>query len=76
MVNQATQTDPQPVDTDKHLARAILHCCGASAVHAYNQGQPYCSGDFHIDQHQFLGHKLQKGRHNDNAKNERMKNSQ
>ena len=51
MVNQSTQTDPQPVATDEPLARAIFHCCGPHAVDAYTKGQPYCLGDFHIEQH-------------------------
>ena len=51
MANQATQTDPQPVATDDPLAQAIFKCCGPSAVDAYAKGQPYCLGDFHIDQH-------------------------
>ena len=49
MVNQTNSTDPQPVNTDDLLARAILQCCGTSAVQTYNQGQPYCLGDFHVD---------------------------
>ena len=51
LLNQSTQTDPQPVATDDSVARAILQCCGHSAVDAYNQGQLYCLGDSHIDQH-------------------------
>ena len=51
MVHQSTQTAPQPVTTADPLAHDILQCCGASAVHAYNQGRPYCLGDFHLDQH-------------------------
>ena len=74
IVSQSPQTDPPPVDADDHLACAVLQCCAASAVHAYNQGRPYCLGDFHVDQHSFVGHNLQKGGHYDNAKFERMKN--
>ena len=51
MVNQSTQTDPQPAATDDPLAHAILQCCGSSAVDAYTKGQPYCLGDFHIERH-------------------------
>ena len=51
MVNQFMQTDPQPADTDDHLARPSLQCCGTSAVHAYNQGRPYCLGDVDVDHH-------------------------
>ena len=51
MVNQSTQTDPQPVATDDPLARAIFQCCGPAAVAAYTNGYPYCLGDFHIEQH-------------------------
>ena len=51
MANQSTQTDPPPVATDDTLAQAILKCCGPSAVDAYTKGQPYCLGDFHIQQH-------------------------
>ena len=51
MVNQSTQTDPQPVATDDPLARAIFHCCGPHAVEAYTKGHPYRLGDFHIEQH-------------------------
>ena len=51
MVNQSTQTDPQPLATDDPLARAILQCCGPPAVDAYTKGQPYCLGDFHLNQH-------------------------
>ena len=51
MVNQSTQTDPKLIDTDDHLARVIRQCCGASAVNAYNQGQPIRLGDIHVEQH-------------------------
>ena len=51
IVNQFTQNDPHLVDIDDHLARSILQCCGASAVQAYNQGQPYCLDNFQVDQH-------------------------
>ena len=51
MVNQSSQTDPQPIATDDPLAHAIIQCCGASALDAYNEGQPFCLGDFHLDQH-------------------------
>ena len=51
LVNQSTQTDPQPVATDDPLAGAFFQCCGRSAVDAYTKVQAYCLGDFHIDQH-------------------------
>ena len=51
MVNQSTQTGPQPVATDDPLAHAIFQCCGPPAVDAYTKGQLNCLGDFHIDQH-------------------------
>ena len=41
MVNQSTQADPKPADTNIPLAGDILQCCGPSAVAAYNQDQPY-----------------------------------
>ena len=49
--HQSTQTAPQPVTTDDPLAHDILQCCGPSAQHAYNQGRPYCLGDFHVDEY-------------------------
>ena len=51
MVHQSTQTARQPVTTDDPLGHEILQCCGPSDVHAYNQGRPYCLGDFHVNQH-------------------------
>ena len=83
VVSQSTQTDLPPSTTDDPLAQSILQCCGPDAVDAYRQGHPYCLGDFHwitlpetvkAALFQFVGHKLQKGRHYSNAKYERMKN--
>ena len=51
LVTQSTQTDPQPTDTDDPIALDNFQCSGAFAVHAYNQGRPYCLGDFHVNQH-------------------------
>ena len=77
MVNQFTQTDPPLSVSDDPLADAILQCCGPDAVDDYHQGRPYCLSDVHwvtlLDTIKgsliwFVGHKLQKGRHYDNAK--------
>ena len=83
MVNRSSlhKLTPHLFATDDPLAQAILQCCGPDTVAAYHQGRPYCLGDVHwVTMTEtikgglilFVGQKLQKGRHYDNAKYERM----
>ena len=48
MVNQSTQTDFQPTDTDDPLARDTLQDCAPAAVEAYHRGGPYCVSEIHF----------------------------
>ena len=81
--NQPTQTDQPPSSSDDPHAQAKPQCCGPDAIEAYHQGRLYGFGDIQRitlpetikgGLTYFVGHKLQKGRHYDNAKHERMKN--
>ena len=75
MLNQSTQTDLQPLDTDDPLACDILQPCHPTALEAHLQGRPYCIRDIAFlellnptrsNQPKPVRHKFQEGKQYDN----------